>query len=139
MKILRYMAFTGIIVFLNPFFFGCLLVLLLESIGWGSNLGTIVVIMLSFVYFIAWRRYLINKFPSEIKTANKHLDYKSYVLNENNTTLSTKVLKYEKILEQILEQISSARENNNIEELENALKLVDEWKGKASKINNSEA
>lgn len=135
MKILRYMAFTGIIVFLNPFFFGCLLVLLLESIGWGSNLGTIVVIMLSFVYFIAWRRYLINKFPSEIKTANKHLDYKSYVLNENNTTLSTKVLKYEKILE----QISSARENNNIEELENALKLVDEWKGKASKINNSEA
>lgn len=135
MKILRYMAFTGIIVFLNPFFFGCLLVLLLESIGWGSNLGTIVVIMLSFVYFIAWRRYLINNFPSEIKTANKHLDYKSYVLNENNTTLSTKVLKYEKILE----QISSARENNNIEELENALKLVDEWKGKASKINNSEA
>lgn len=135
MKILRYMAFTGIIVFLNPFFFGCLLVLLLESIGWGSNLGTIVVIMLSFVYFIAWRRYLINKFPSEIKTANKHLDYKSYVLNENNTTLSTKVLKYEKILE----QISSARENNNIEELENALKLVDQWKEKASKINNSEA
>lgn len=135
MKILRYMAFTGIIVFLNPFFFGCLLVLLLESIGWGSNVGTIVVIMLSFVYFIAWRRYLINKFPSEIKTANKHLDYKSYVLNENNTTLSTKVLKYEKILE----QISSARENNNIEELENALKLVDQWKEKASKINNSEA
>lgn len=135
MKILRYMAFTGIIVFLNPFFFGCLLVLLLESIGWGSNVGTIVVIMLSFIYFIAWRRYLINKFPSEIKTANKHLDYKSYVLNENNTTLSTKVLKYEKILE----QISSARENNNIEELENALKLVDQWKEKASKINNSEA
>lgn len=135
MKILRYMAFTGIIVFLNPFFFGCLLVLLLESIGWGSNVGTIVVIMLSFVYFIAWRRYLINKFPSEIKTANKHLDYKSYVLNENNTTLSTKVLKYEKILE----QISSARENNNIEELENALKLVDQWKEKASKINNLEA